>query len=219
VTLANRKSETVIEEILQKAALGVVQSAKDRKFDQNRVFNESLFSMLFCGQLVALNPGLQARIWRDYRPWPQESDDSIGIWVEREEGPIAIEVHADDPQDQSTFESARVWDQIISDVLRMATAIQHCGLTAGYVLLVGELRLDPNDERVAHLPSSDPGTSSEVETESLQKAAIMDAGFFEELMHPGEATPHSVVIELVACRPSEKLGFWLWKVGLPGSEG
>ncbi len=113
------------------------------------------------------------------------------------------------------FLRVRVWDQIISDVLRLATAIQHCGLGSGYILLFGELRQDPRDQRVAHFPAENINEAVMVKTDALQSATVMDAGFFEELMHPREATPHAVELQLLACDSSRAVGFWLWQIDLP----
>lgn len=207
----------VNHEILTSVAQNVTQSVESRDFNTHRPFNESLLSFLFCHELISKCPELPSRLWIDYRPWPEESDECIGCWIEGTENqrPIAIEIHVDDPANDSVMESARVWDQILSDVFRLATAILHRGLGSGYILLFGELRPDPEDERIQHFPTDVTGEVVVVKAQALQSATVMDAGFFEELLHPHEAIPFEIDIQLLECDGSRNVGFWLWKVGLP----
>ena len=165
--------------LLTDVARKVVEAVDQRKFDANRPFNENLFSLLCCHELLVQRPELQSRLWMGYQPWPEESDECIGCWIagDEQQRPQAIEIHVDDPADDSVFEVRGVWDQIISDVLRLATAIQHCGLGSGYILLFGELRQDPRDQRVAHFPAENINEVVMVKTDALQSATVMDAGF------------------------------------------
>ena len=171
---------------------------------------------MFFHKLLTHDPGLEAQLCVGYRPWPEESSESIGFWIDpTDQLPIGIEIHVDDPSNQSPLESSRIWGDLVADVLKLATAIGHKGLGHGYTLLFGELQHDPNDKRVNQFPFTDVGRARLIETDSLLSPTLMDKGFYEELRHPREATPSAMEIQLLACEPSPEIGFWLWEFHLP----
>ena len=206
-----------MNQTLSAIARAVAQSIDKRQWDAHRVFNEGLVERLFFFQLLAHYPECESRLWIDYRPWPAESTESIGYWIDgdSDHASAAIEVHLDDPRDDSALESAAVWGKIIGDVLRLATAIGHCGLGKGYVLMFGELRHDAEDRRIAQFPLTTVGETRLISTDRLLSDAVMDEGFFEEIMHPLEIVPAGIELQLVAAEHGPGIGFWIWKISLP----
>jgi hypothetical protein len=152
-----------------------------------------------------------------YRPWPEESRESIGYWIEgdNDQPAFAIEVHVDDPADDSPFESSAVWGKVISDVLKLATAIGYRDLGRGYELLFGELKHDTDDKRLDQFPLTHVGQVLSIESDALLSHRVMDEGVFEELMHPRELTPDSIELQLLARETGHRIGCWLWAIDLP----
>ncbi len=206
-----------MNQALAAAARRVIETVSRRTYDTHRIFGEQLLSHLFCHELLTQNPEFKSRVWLDYRPWPEESGESIAYWIEglEDQPPLAIEVHVDDPADKSLLESSEVWGNVVSDVLKIATAIGHRQLGRGYELLFGELKYDPRDKRVGQFPLTDVGEVRRVEADALLSHTVMDEGVFEELRHPREATPHAIDLQLLACETSHAIGCWLWAIDLP----
>ena len=207
-------------EMLLETAQAVAQSIGKRNWDQHRVFNEALVDRLFFHQLLNHAPEYESRLWTDYRPWPSESMESIGYWIDADAGQasMAIEVHVDDPRDDSPHESAAVWGKIIADVMRLATAIAHCQLGNGFVVLFGELRHDEEDQRINQFPLATVGETRLIETRKLSSDTVMDEGFFEEIMHPHELVPVQIELQLVAANQDSGMKFWIWKISLTSAE-
>ena len=187
-------------QMLSEIAQRVARSIDNRKWDQHRVFNEALVNHSFVHQLINLAPECESRLWIGFRPWPDESTESIGYWIDADsdQSSMAIEIHIDDPRDNSPRESAAVWGKIISDVMRLATAIAHCQLGNGFVVLFGELRHDENDQRISQFPMATIGETRLIETRKLSSDTVMDEAFFEEIMHPHELVPVQVELQLAA---------------------
>ena len=205
-----------MEQTLSAVAQSVTQFIERRQWDSHRVFSEGLIDRLCCHYLLMQLPDFAERLWIDYRPWPDDSNESIRYWVDGDKGQksFAFEVRFDDPNDDSPHESEAVWSNIIADILRMATAIEHSGLGVAYVLLFGELRYQGNDPRLNHVPMQSVGESKMAETDKLLSHK-MDSGFFEELKHPHELVPAHVQLELMAAEQSGSMGFWIWQISLP----
>lgn len=205
-----------MNQVLTAVARQVVEVAGSRNFDAHRVFNRSLLSHLFYHELLVRCPELKSRLWPGYRLWPEESGENAGCWIEAgdHQPAVAIEIVCDDPADHSKAESSGVWDRIIADVLKLSTAIAFRNLGKGYVILFGEIQLDHRDTRVAKFPMETDGQSCRIQTAEMLSSA-MDAGFFEELMHPHESTPAEFELQLLARETDRPVGFCIWSVDLP----
>ena len=206
-----------MNQILPSVAQAVARSIDQRRWDQHRVFSEELVNRLFCHHLLAQCPDFESRLWIAYRPWPEESTESIGYWIDGDgdQSSMAVEVHIDDPRDASAWESAGVWGSIIGDTLRLATAMGHRNLGRGYILLFGELRHDAKDHRINQFPLETVGETRCIETSDLLSSTVMDAGFFEEILHPHELVPTRINVRLVTAEAGSATGYWVWEIGLP----
>ncbi len=205
-----------MDEVLTAVAQQVVEVVGRRTYDAHRIFNDRLLSHLFYHEMLVRCPELKTRLWPGYRLWPEESSENAGCWIEAtaDQPAIAIEIVCDDPADHSRAESSGVWGRIIADVLKLSTAMAFRNLGTGYVLLFGELQLDQRDQRIARFPLVVDGCHHRVQSTELLSSA-MDAGFFEELMHPQESTPAAFDLRLLARQTQGPIGFWLWSVNLP----
>ena len=193
----------------------VTQLLAQREFDESRTFNVDLLSNLFCHELLTDCSQWKMHFWSAYRPWPDESGESIRIWIDddSEHASIGIEIHADDPSDSSSLESSAVWGRMIADVFKLATAMTHRGLGKGFIILFGELNVDATDQRLSQFPLRVDGIH-DVRTSELLTSA-MDTGFFEELMHPHETRPPIVRIQMLAKETEQSPGFFAWSIELP----
>ena len=98
-----------MEQAIAAVARVVLRQLESRTFDAHRRHIESLVTHLFCHELLSRSPELRRRLWTDFRPWPEESSESIDIWIDGDDSTeaVAVEIDVGDPASEEESEGMR----------------------------------------------------------------------------------------------------------------
>ena len=88
-----------LDTVLKNAASSAWRAMEERDYSPERRYSERLVSHLFVHELLLQRPELASSVWMEYRPWPDEGDERIDLWINHAstEGSIAVELKVGDP--------------------------------------------------------------------------------------------------------------------------
>lgn len=146
-------------ELLQRAAKGALDELDRRRYDLNHRFSEQLLSHLLVHEALVSTPSISDRLWLEYRPWPGEGEQRIDIWTDGDgsEPTFAVELKVADPTPEAKVEDTTIRGEVVSDCLKLATAIRGSGLDEAYVVLCGRSICEGTDTALSRLLMASAG--------------------------------------------------------------
>ena len=210
-----------LEVAIRSAASNAWQTMATRDYTEKARYSERLASHLFAHHLLKLRPELEARMWMEYRPWPEEADERIDVWVSNPDlgSDLAIELKVADPTDQASGDRYQVRGEVVADFLKLGSALRWSRLGRAFVMLLGGRHYLTGDTLLCKLASGSIGACVDASISDLiPMRSERYWASLEDWLTPEAEAPSELRIRLVHREQDETTGCWLWEVVLPDGQ-